>query len=206
MNNKDHWYDGLFYDTIIAPNQDTLFKHIKRLLQPGSMVIDVGCGTGRFSFAVADRCGSVVGIDLSKRNIDRAILSYQKEPLDNVSFRHTDVATILLEGKDHFDFAVMTYVIHEVDIEERVQLMQDLAKIADTIIIGDYLVPRRSGFWDLLSELVEFAAGRDHYRNFKSYVADGGIAVLAQKAGCRIVSEISNRPSTSHIAVLDCQH
>lgn len=25
MNNKDHWYDGFFYDTVIAPNQDRLY-------------------------------------------------------------------------------------------------------------------------------------------------------------------------------------
>ena len=27
--NKNHWYDGWFYDRIITPNQDQLFAKIK---------------------------------------------------------------------------------------------------------------------------------------------------------------------------------
>lgn len=49
-HNKDHWYDGWFYDKIIAPNQDRIFGEIKNIIQPNSKVIDVGCGTGRLSF------------------------------------------------------------------------------------------------------------------------------------------------------------
>jgi predicted RNA methylase len=44
--NKKHWYDGWFYDVIIAPNQDNLFGQIKNLIAEGSSIIDIGCGTG----------------------------------------------------------------------------------------------------------------------------------------------------------------
>jgi len=70
--NKDHWYDGLFYDKIIAPNQDRLFVQTKNLIEPNSKIIDIGCGTGTFSFSVHEKYKSVLGIDLSKRNIERA--------------------------------------------------------------------------------------------------------------------------------------
>jgi len=70
--NKNHWYDGWFYDSFIAPNQDKLFGQIKNLIEPDSRIIDVGCGTGRLEFALADKCRSVLRIDLSKRNIDKA--------------------------------------------------------------------------------------------------------------------------------------
>ncbi len=53
--NKNHWYDGWFYDIFIAPNQDLLFREIKAIIEPNSSVIDVGCGTGRFSFSVSDK-------------------------------------------------------------------------------------------------------------------------------------------------------
>ena len=36
MENKDHWYDGWFYDNFIAPNQDRLFGQIKNLIEPNS--------------------------------------------------------------------------------------------------------------------------------------------------------------------------
>jgi len=41
--NEHHWYDGWFYDSFIAPNQDKLFGQIKNLIEPQSIIIDVGC-------------------------------------------------------------------------------------------------------------------------------------------------------------------
>jgi hypothetical protein len=32
--NKNHWYDGWFYDTFIAPNQDRLFSQIAKYILP----------------------------------------------------------------------------------------------------------------------------------------------------------------------------
>ncbi|HQJ46827.1 MAG TPA: hypothetical protein PK195_09300 [Ignavibacteriaceae bacterium] len=78
-----------------------------------------------------------------------------------------------------------------------------MSLIADKIIIGDYLVPVRTGFWSVLNELVEYFAGEDHYRNFKSYVADNGLTNLAGKAGLNIIKELDNTPSTSQIFVLE---
>ncbi len=200
--NKNHWYDGCFYDKLIAPNQDKLFGQIENLIEPNSTILDVGCGTGRFSFSIVENCKSILGIDLSKRNIDRAIQTHSKNPGIKISFQHKSVSDLIFEGKGHFDYAVMTYVIHEVDENERIKLLNELSLIADKIIIGDYLVPKPGGFWSLLNEIVELAAGSDHYKNYKTYVANGGVYNLAEKAGLKIITEIKNRPATSHIVVL----
>ena len=78
--NKNHWYDGWFYDVFIAPNQDRLFSLIKTIIEPNSSVLDVGCGTGRFPFTIADKSKSVLGIDLSTRNIEKAKSNLAKNP------------------------------------------------------------------------------------------------------------------------------
>ena len=201
--NIKHWYDGWFYDSFIAPNQDKLFGQIKRIMAPNKNVIDIGCGTGRFSFYVSDKANSVLGIDLSKKNIKWANQSLANNKNNKLSFQHKSVNEIKLAGKEHFDYAVMTYVIHEVDINERVNLLNEISEIADKIIIGDYLANRSTGFWSILNEVVEFAAGKDHYRNYKSYSAENGIIGLAEKANLKIVKEIKNTPYTSHIAMLE---
>ena len=41
LNNKNHWYDGRFYDWLIAPNQDKSFSHVKNIIKESSSVIDV---------------------------------------------------------------------------------------------------------------------------------------------------------------------
>ena len=200
--NKNHWYDGWFYDTFIAPNQDKLFEKIKEYIEAGSKVIDVGCGTGRFSFYVADKCQYVLGIDISSRNIERAYLVLKENPNSKISFQHKNIDEIISGNNMHFDYAVLTYVIHELNENERISLLNKIFLIADKIIIGDYLVPKQPGFWSLLNEAVEFAAGSDHYRNFKNFVFNGGDNDLAEKAGLKIVTEIKNQPSTSHLVVL----
>lgn len=200
--NKYHWYDGWFYDKVIAPHQDRLFEQIKNLIDPQSTIIDVGCGTGRLAFTVAGKAKSVLGIDLSKRNIDRANLSLLQHPDLKISFQHSNLSDIISNRNVHFDFAILTYVIHEINAEERVNLLTDLAEISDKIIVGDYLVPRPKGFGSHFSEAIEFIAGSMHYRNFKTYVINGGINYLADKAGLKIINEISNHPLSNHIVIL----
>ncbi|MFZ1517733.1 MAG: class I SAM-dependent methyltransferase [Ignavibacteriaceae bacterium] len=198
MQNKNHWYDGWFYDKLIAPNQDRMFGEIKNLIEPNSSIIDVGCGTGRFSFSVADKVSKVVGVDLSSKNITTANQTLQKNPNNKISFLHTDIASLISQNH-HFDYAAMTYVIHEVNPEERIQLLSEMAQIADKIIIGDYLVPTNKGFWGMLNEVVEFAAGKEHYTNFKHYVEIGGLRSLVNMTELKIVNSISNKPITSEI-------
>lgn len=51
MENKNHWYDGWFYDKIIAPNQDKAFASVKSLIEEKANVLDVGTGTGDYYFS-----------------------------------------------------------------------------------------------------------------------------------------------------------
>ena len=199
--NKDHWYDGWFYDKIIAPNQDRMFSEIKNFINPNSKVIDVGCGTGRLSFSVEDKVQSILGIDLSIKNIKVANQTLSKKANSKISFQHTNLSKIILQDL-HFDYAVMTYVIHEVNPDDRIALLREMAQIADKIIIGDYLVPVDKGFWSFVNKVIEFLAGEEHYNNFKHFIANNGLYRLADKAGLKIVQELKNIPATSHIVIL----
>lgn len=200
--NKIHWYDGRFYDTVIAPHQDKLFGQIKTLLEPGKSVIDIGCGTGRLAFALAANSKSITGIDLSKRNIRQASKTLGRQPEPNVTFLHTSVKELIEKDTHHFDYAIMTYVIHEVAEKERIGLLRDIAQIADRIIIGDYWVPAPGRFDSAFTRLIEFVAGPDHFRNFKNYVRLGGIEYLARGAGLRIEHELRFPEENNHIVLL----
>ena len=178
-----------------------MFGEIKNLIEPNSSIIDVGCGTGRFSFTIADKAKKVVGIDLSSKNIAAANQTLQKNPNNKISFLHTDLARLISQNH-HFDYAVMTYVIHEVNPDERILLLNEMAEIANKIIIGDYLVPTNKGFWGLLNEVVEFAAGNEHYTNFKDFVKNDGLTGLTKAANLKVVKEVQNKPVTSQVFVL----
>ena len=202
MENKHHWYDGLFYDKLIAPNQDGMFRKIKNLIEPDSEVLDIGCGTGRLEFFLSDKCKKIIGIDLSEKNIVQAEKKLKKSNRENIYFKHIGFENFFKNNFVKFDYAISTYVIHELPYEERLSLLKGISAISEKIIVGEYLVPRPQGLWNVLNEVVEFAAGKDHYNNFKSFVRHNGIAGLLNESGLKIHQEIKNRPLTSHIAVL----
>lgn len=201
--NKNHWYDGIFYDVFIAPNQDKSFRLAKSIIKENSNVIDAGCGTGRFAFSVADKVNKVDGIDLSERNIKVAMNKLTKNNSPKIKFYHSDIYRFFENGDKHYDYAVMSYVIHEVDEHLRNDILKTLSENADKVILIDYLHPRPKNYWSWLNEAVEFAAGKEHYTNFKSYLKNSGLRGLAERSGLKIIKEIKNTPSTSHIVVLE---
>ena len=201
IDNKNHWYDGLFYDYVIAPNQDKSFSHIKNIIESNSSIIDVGCGTGRLAFQIEDKCSKIDCIDLSIKNIEVAKKKLAKNTSDKIHFFHVDVNNFFTDSH-HYEYAVLSYVIHEVDECLRVDILQTISQYADKIILIDYFVPQPKNLWRLLNEIVEFAAGNEHYKNFKTYTKNEGIKGLSKMSGLKIIKEIQNSPSSSHIAVL----
>jgi len=201
MNDKIHWYDGLFYDLFIAPNQDKLFGLIKKIIEPGTSVIDIGCGTGRLPFYLSSHCEKVVGIDFSSKNIDLANKKKQNGNFPNVEFFHGDATKFESEMK--FDYAVITYVLHEMPPEERIKMLKTMQRLADKIIIGDYIVPVPDSFYGYLTRIVEFLAGKDHNANFKDYVKRGGLYYLLEQTGLTLVKEIKRLPNMAHLVVAE---
>ena len=202
MRNKNHWYDGVFYDKVIAPNQDKAFETVKEKINKDSNVLDVGCGTGRMAFRLSDKYRSYTGIDLSIKNINNAKKKLSGENSERIKYIHTDAYRYLKGSEAKYDYAVLSYVIHEMDEPYRVPLLKLLSQHADKIIMVDYLVPRPGGFTDVINGMVEYFAGREHHRNFRTYVANEGLYGLVRESGLKIIEEIINKPFTAHIAVL----
>lgn len=201
IENLKHWYDGWFYDNFLAPNQDKAYKIIKNFIDDDSTVLDAGCGTGRFCYQLNEKCSKIDGIDASIKNIETANKNYDSNIHYKINFFHSDIKSFLDESKNKYDYAILSYVIHEVDEKEREDILKLLSLYAEKIIIVDYLSPHPKNFTGLVNRIVEFLAGKIHYRNFKSYLKNDGLLGLSKKADLKIISEIKNEPTTSHIAV-----
>lgn len=201
--NLNHWYDGLFYDLFIAPNQDKVFAQVKEMLPEDSTVLDVGCGTGRLASQLLDKCGRIVIIDPSERNIAIARRKLSDVPAGNLTIEHADAFEFLIKSDSHFDFAVVSYVLHEIREEERGVLLWALSAAADRIILVDYLVPQPRNYCGILNHIVEYAAGTEHYRNYTSFVKHGGLSGLLEEVPLKVIREIKNRPCSSHVALVE---
>jgi ubiquinone/menaquinone biosynthesis C-methylase UbiE len=82
-------------------------------LQPDGNVLDVGCGTGASALPAAQAVrpnGSVIGVDLSARLLDRAREKAKVRGLSNVEFRCTDM-TSLGHPDGRFDAVVSVFSI-----------------------------------------------------------------------------------------------
>jgi SAM-dependent methyltransferase len=67
-------------------------------LQPGSSILDVGCGTGRHSIELAKRGYTVTGLDLSSEMLSRAADAAKSAGV-NVSWIRSDATQFSLPGK-----------------------------------------------------------------------------------------------------------
>lgn len=65
-----------------------LQKH--NMLREDSMVLDVGCGTGKYTLAIATRCREITGIDFSPAMIDIAKQKAAEQNITNAVFQCAD--------------------------------------------------------------------------------------------------------------------
>jgi SAM-dependent methyltransferase len=108
----EEWFDELA--TFLGPaylrnaftygtEQEVAFLCDRLQLQPGGRVLDLGCGPGRHSLALARRGMHVVGIDHSETFIELAKNAATSEQLD-IEFRAQDVRD--LDEHDAFDAVI----------------------------------------------------------------------------------------------------
>jgi SAM-dependent methyltransferase len=199
MKNKFHWYDGKFYDKIIAPNQDATFRIMRAMMNPNSSVIDIGTGTGRFLFQGAEEFQSGVGVDLSSRNIEFAKSQLSEMEIDNISFLHADAKELSTHFTDKFDYSTVSYVFHEMPYEMRLSVLQVLSEISHEIIIGDYFIPQPKNQRGLSNRIAEVLAGMDHLKNYRNFAKHNGVYGLVEKLGMTILQEKQGVHGTSHI-------
>ena len=78
-------------------NVDINCKMVARVMEvlapePGDAVLDLFCGIGNFTLALARRAGSVVGVEGSREAVERARQNAADNRLDNVEFHVADLA------------------------------------------------------------------------------------------------------------------
>jgi len=185
---KIHYYDGEIYRMLIDPNLSGLRQKIINNIKGCNKFIDIGCGTGALVMEASSVCDFAVGVDLSSKMIDLANRVKNERKLKNVEFFHGGV-DVLNNFKDReFDFASFSMSLHEMEEEERIVLLNEALRIANRVIIADYLIPAQTLSSDLGVVLVEFIAGINHFKNYLNFRRHGGIKYLVKKTNANVIS------------------
>ena len=150
-------------------------------------MIEIACGTGVLSLAMAHKAGHVTGIDLSEEMIATARRSAVSRKIGNIRFELLDASRLSGIPDNSYDKAVTSLSMHQFDRDVALKVISEMRRIAQRIIIADYNSPMHKGQAKSLAEAIEWMAGGDHYRNFRYYMKNNGIAGLAKEAGLRVI-------------------
>ena len=110
---EESFAEGAFYN---KQTQDE--KHLQDIMtmlqvKPEMKILDLGCGSGYLTFAIAKACAKadVVGLDIVGHTLEQNEKKAREEGLNNVSFVSYDGTTFPFEA-EHFDLVVTRYALH----------------------------------------------------------------------------------------------
>src|SRR5438034_6894088 len=96
-----------------SPHLESWFNKIAEAgeLGPGRRLIDLGCGTGRWTISLVERTGcGALGLDNSPEMLEKA---REKDRSNRVSWRLGDIEHLEVEPES-FDCALMVLMLHHV--------------------------------------------------------------------------------------------
>jgi ubiquinone/menaquinone biosynthesis C-methylase UbiE len=178
-----------WYDVLIEPLIGTL--RITGLAMfpphPGLSVLDIGCGTGsHLSLYQKAEC-KTFGIDLSP-----AMLSAARRKLGATApaaLTRGDASRMPFRDES-FDLVTATLAFHEMPAALRAPVVDEARRVVKRdgrLLITDYHTgPIRfpeGWFAKTLITVIESLASEDHSRNYRDFMAHGGLAPLIAESG-----------------------
>lgn len=161
-----------------------LHDRVAEHVEPVRRALDVGCGTGSLVFRLASKAEEVVGVELSPAMVAHARESLAERGLRNVSFVLGDATTILAHLEpDHFDVATLVLALHEMPDEARAPVLTEVARLSRRVVCVDFHAPMPLNFAGFRNRFIEMTAGAEHFRAFRSFQREGGMAEVAREVG-----------------------
>jgi len=131
---KDLW-DGVLWEGMPTWNKyiDELqmyyLKKVFNMIRPSDIVLDLGCGVGRFTFRLAHLCKVVYGVDSSKHAIDICIKKAIDGGFSNVKFEVMDVRKLNFEDET-FDLVLsVTCLQHITDVHDLTVAIREALRV-----------------------------------------------------------------------------
>ena len=171
------WYDRLFEPI----NKDLRLIGLRLFLpKAGMAILDVGCGTGaHLEFYQRYNC-ALYGIDASPSMLEQA----RKRLQDSANLSRGDASSMPFEDRS-FDLVIAMLALHEMRPATRSSVIGEAKRVlkqSGRILLIDYhprpIRPFKGWFARMIILLAEVAAGREHYRNYRHFIASHGLPAL----------------------------
>lgn len=189
QNILNHWYDGKIYDLFIAKNQLKYFSRVKQFIKKDSKILDAGCGTALLALVLKELNVNYTGIELSEKNFLIVSQNLAKHKIDGIIYL-ADVSDYLNSRDKFFDYAFISFVLHEIDEEKILQIPQFIAKYSSYQILIDYSSNQENTFYKFINLNVKLIAGKNHYKNFNNFINNHGLKKLINELSLTIIQHI----------------
>jgi ubiquinone/menaquinone biosynthesis C-methylase UbiE len=113
-------------------------------VRPGDRVLDIGCGTGQLSLALADQGAEVLAVDASQLMIDRLVASAEPRALIAVETLMTPIERLSLPTES-VDLIVSSYALHylrDVDKARLIAAAYYWLRPGGTMVVADMMFGR----------------------------------------------------------------
>ena len=185
---RDHFHwQAYLYDPVIGRFNRVVREIAVSMLPPceGARVLDIGCGTGMHLERYARDGCRVAGIDLSP-----AMLRIARRRLGgDADLREANALEMPFEDAS-FEVVLASLVLHEHSPEHRLAILAQMKRVMKPdgrMLIVDFHPGPFTGFRGHLTNIfitiLERLAGREHYRNSRTFLARGGLVPLVDDLG-----------------------
>jgi len=181
------------YDRIFEPLNSGLRALGVKMFPPyeGMTVLDVGCGTGihleRYQKAGCD----VYGIDLSPAMLEVA----RKRLGKDANIQMGDASKMPYPDKE-FDLIIMSTVLHQMPRNVRSAVINETKRVLKEngrILLIDFhpgpIQPLKGWLYKSIITLAEVSAGREHFKNYRDFMANKGLPGLISSHGLTVDKE-----------------
>jgi len=175
---KEYQYSAKIYDPLLYPFIRPIRNKVIALVKQYQYksILDVCCGTGDQLKLLKQHGFDGEGIDLSD-----AMLSVAGKGEHEANCMHQDATQMHYENAK-FDLVMTAFSLHEKSHSSARKIAEEMVRVTDEggdILIVDYeLSEKTSALSKMLIYFIEWVAGGEHYRNFKSYIEKGGLPEL----------------------------
>ena len=189
MSKVPYQRSAKWYDRFIEPLNVSL-RQIGLKMCPateGTIVLDVGCGTGTHLDLYQKAGCEVFGIDSSS-----AMLEVARNKLGQRATLHLGDASQMPYEDGMFDLVIITLTLHEMPTPTRSAVLSEVKRVlrqSGQLLVIDYHTGPirfpRGWLGKGLITIIEFLAGGEHFRNYREFLATGGMQALSQRYSLR---------------------
>ena len=179
-----------WYDMIFEPLNSGLRNIGIKMYPPkaGMAVLDIGCGTGAHLKLYQKAHCHIFGIDLSE-----AMLKEAQKKLGKAAYLSLCDASNTEFEDNQFDLILSSTVLHEMPPAVRERVLREAKRTLKTngrILLIDFHpgpLQKFKGYYSkLIITIAEIFAGREHYKNYRQFIKNGGLPALINAVDLKI--------------------